>query len=81
MTRKRDRFSEDAAVMATIVALMHYRRTGDYLRAAEAHRELATLGVKLTFRASLDETAVDRQRRLARDRQRRHRRKSAQVNT
>ncbi|MCC7193569.1 MAG: hypothetical protein IT444_12395 [Phycisphaeraceae bacterium] len=39
----------DALVVALLVALVHARSKGDYLRAANAHRELEQLGVLVRF--------------------------------
>lgn len=39
----------DAVIIAHVVALVHARRNGDYLNAAEAHRELKRLGVEIRF--------------------------------
>jgi hypothetical protein len=38
---------QDATIIALLVALIHARRKGDYLAAAEAHRELERLGVRV----------------------------------
>ena len=40
---------KDAIIIAHVVALIHARRKGDYLAAAEAHRELVRLGVLVRF--------------------------------
>ena len=40
---------QDAEVVAQLVALIHARRQGDYLGAADAHRELVRLGVLVKF--------------------------------
>lgn len=39
----------DAVIVAYLVALVHARRKGDYLTAADAHRELERLGVLVRF--------------------------------
>lgn len=39
----------DANVIAHFVALVHARRTGNYLGAADAHRSLRELGVEARF--------------------------------
>lgn len=39
----------DAEVIACIVELINARRRGDYLRAADAHRELEGKGVLVKF--------------------------------
>ncbi|MCE9589581.1 MAG: hypothetical protein K8S99_03560 [Planctomycetes bacterium] len=39
----------DVAIIARVVDLVHARSKGDYLRAAEAHRELEQLGVLVKF--------------------------------
>ncbi|HVS72235.1 MAG TPA: hypothetical protein VHQ47_13345 [Phycisphaerae bacterium] len=39
----------DAVIIAYVVALVHARRKGDYLTAADAHRELVRLGVLVRF--------------------------------
>jgi len=39
----------DASIIAHMVALVHARRKGNYLKAAEAHRELERLGVLVKF--------------------------------
>ena len=39
----------DVEVVAQIVVLVHARRKGDYLAAADAHRELERLGVLVRF--------------------------------
>ena len=45
-----DRSSDrDALIIAYVVALVHARSKGDYLNAADAHRELKRLGVLVRF--------------------------------
>jgi len=39
----------DATIVSLVVELVHARRTGDYLKAADAHRELMRFGVLLKF--------------------------------
>lgn len=39
----------DATIIAYFVALMHSRREGDYLQAADAHRQLERFGVQIKF--------------------------------
>jgi len=39
----------DATIVAFFVQLIHARRTGDFLTAADAHHELARLGVLIRF--------------------------------
>jgi hypothetical protein len=39
----------DSLIVAHVVALVHARRKGDYLKAANAHRELERLGVLVRF--------------------------------
>lgn len=39
----------DAVIVAYLVALVHARSKGDYLTAADAHRELKRLGVLVRF--------------------------------
>jgi hypothetical protein len=39
----------DAQTIALLVALIHARRTGDYLRAASAHADLERRGVLVKF--------------------------------
>ena len=51
----------DCAIIAHIVALVHARRKGDYLKAAEAHRELERLGVLVRFRHQRKGKGVDRE--------------------
>ena len=46
----------DATVIAQIVALVHARRQGDYLAAAEAHKELERLGMVVKFPRKRAET-------------------------
>lgn len=41
--------ARDATIIAHVVALIHSRRKGDYLQAADAHRELVRLGVVIKF--------------------------------
>ena len=45
----RTELDRDATVIAHVVALVHSRRKGDYLSAADAHRELERLGVLVKF--------------------------------
>lgn len=39
----------DATIVSWVVELVHARRKGDYLTAADAHRELERLGVLIRF--------------------------------
>ena len=50
ITTKRESAQErDATAIAHVVALVHARRKGDYMAAAQAHRELERLGVRVKF--------------------------------
>lgn len=41
--------TSDAVIIAYVVALVHARSKGDYLTAADAHRELERRGVLVRF--------------------------------
>lgn len=49
MSENQPTHEHDATVIALVVALVHARRKGDYLAAADAHRELERLGVLVRF--------------------------------